>query len=859
MSLPGRARCGLAAVAAALAVGGATPAIAAPALTASIVGENPNGGGVFRFVQAVAFAPGGGTVFAADHYSGVVQAFTRSGALRFSIGMRAARREPGRLGVVGGLAVDRSGHLYVLDSENERVQVFSASDGRYLASFGDASLFDLLANDPEIGAGISASGIAVHQATPASPPSVYVADQGSNRVTRLTLDLTSLTPVATAFSDPSLGLRAPQGIALDASGTRVYVADNQNDRVVVLDAGSLTAVNALGGPGIGPGQFNAPYDVAVDSHVPPLLYVADNLNNRVQAFDANTLAFQRIVGGFGRTPGFFSIVRAVGGLTDAPGGGVAVADTGNNRVQVIRPDGTISAWGIAGRSAGYVTRPRGVAFAPDGAIVIADSFDHRIARMEPDGTFATQFGVVGNSAGYAVEGSGDGQFRLPAAVVYDAAGNAVVADTGNGRVVVLAPDGTVLRTTAAGALADPQALSPGPAGSVFIADTANHRLMLLSADGTLTPGRSGLAHPAALAWDGGSKVFVADDTGVQEAVSGTPVAAPGGAAWDDVNGLAVDPVGGTLYVSEARPATAGGARVLRGTPSSGGGYDWDVLADEGAGAGQVIQPGGLALSADGATLLVADTGNNRVLRFDAPGRAAPRTSTLGVAVDQILRGTVTSDLPGIGCATDCTQRYGTGRRVTLTATPLPGSRFAGWAGACAAAGATPTCTLAMSSDRAAGASFVAIPALGQPVAAPVRLTKPRIAPATLHRARPADRRRHRRARRATKAKVSVTLSRAATVTVRVAAERGGVRRNGRCVAPPRKRTRASAKLRRCTRYVTRTGSRKVTFAAGRRSFTLTPRFANRTMAPGRYRLELVARDSGANRSGAVRARFRVVR
>jgi DNA-binding beta-propeller fold protein YncE len=834
------------------------PAAAAPALSASVVGESPNGGGVFRFVQAVAFSPGGATVFAADHYSGVVQAFTRTGVFRFSVGVRAARREPGRLGVVGGLAVDRSGHLYVLDSENERVQVFSATNGQYLASFGDASLFDLLANDPEIGAGISASGLAVFQATPSSPPTVYVADQGRNRVARFTLDLASLTPVATAFSDPSLGLRAPQGIALDATGTRVYVADNQNDRVVVLDAGSLVAVNAVGGPGIGPGQFNAPYDVAVDSHVPPLLYVADNLNNRVQAFDANTLAFRRNVGGFGRTPGFFSIVRAVGGLTDDPGGGVAVADTGNNRVQVIRPDGTISTWGIAGRSAGYLTRPRGVAFAPDGGIAIADSFDHRIARMDPDGTFATQFGVVGNSAGYAVEGSAAGQFRLPAAVVYDAAGNAVVADTGNDRVVVLAADGTVLRTTPAGALADPQALSPGPSGSMFVADTANNRLMLLSADGTLTPGRSGLAHPVALAWDGASKVFVADDAGVQEAVSGTPVAAPDGAAWDDVNGLAVDAASGTLYVSESRPGTADGARVLRGTPSAGG-YDWDRIAGEGAGAAQVIQPGGLALSADGGTLLVADTGNNRVLRFDAPGRVAPPTATLALAIDQVLRGTVTSDLPGIGCATDCSQRFGIGRRVTLTAAALPGSRFAGWAGACSAAGTFPTCTVTMSADHHAEASFTAIAAPPAPAALPVTLKTLRVAPATLHRARPADRRRHRHARRATKAKVSVTLSRAATVTAKVALERGGVRRKGRCVAPPRTRTRASAKLRRCTRYVTRPGSRKVTFAAGRRSFTLTPRFANRTLPLGRYRLELVARDSGANRSAPVRARLRVAR
>lgn len=131
MTLPA-VRCSVLVASAALICGalGAAPAAAAPALTASVVGEDPNGGGVFRFVQAVAVSPGGATVFAADHYSGVVQAFARNGTFRFRVGVRAARREPGRLGVVGGLAVDRSGHLYVLDSDNERVQVFSATDGR---------------------------------------------------------------------------------------------------------------------------------------------------------------------------------------------------------------------------------------------------------------------------------------------------------------------------------------------------------------------------------------------------------------------------------------------------------------------------------------------------------------------------------------------------------------------------------------------------------------------------------------------------------------------------------------------------------------------------------------------------------
>src|SRR3954471_17818000 len=222
-------------------------------MTASVVGEPPNGGGVFRFPQAVAFSPGGARVFVGDQYSGVVQAFGADGAFQFACGTRAVRREPGRLGIVGGVATDRSGHLYVLDSENDRVQVFSSADGHFVASFGDASILDLSANDPAIGAGISASGLAVDQ-QPGSLPTVYVADQGRNRVARFALGANSLPSGPAAFSDPSLGLAAPQGIALDPGGTHVYVADDQNDRVVVLDPQTLLVTGAVGSSGGGPGQ-----------------------------------------------------------------------------------------------------------------------------------------------------------------------------------------------------------------------------------------------------------------------------------------------------------------------------------------------------------------------------------------------------------------------------------------------------------------------------------------------------------------------------------------------------------------------------------------------------------------------------
>jgi DNA-binding beta-propeller fold protein YncE len=854
----------VAALAAALSAAHGTAAAAPPPLSPSVVGEPPNGEGVFRFPQAVTVSPGGGTVYVADQYSGVVQAFAPDGTPRASFGFRATRQEPGRFGVVGGLAVDRSGHLYVLDAENERVQVLSASDGTPLARFGDVSMFNLIGGNPATGAGISASGIAVFQ-PPGGAPVVYVADQGNDRVERFVLDPSTLTPAGPpTVSGPSLGLQAPQGLALDPGGTRLYVADDDSHRVVVLDPTSLAYMSQVGSFGTGPGQFQNPYDVAVDDHDPMQLYVADNLNHRVDVFDALGLGFLGTFGhpGYGAGVTNMEIVRSVGALTDVPGGGVDVADTANNRVQAFDGAGNVlAAWGLAGRGAGYVTRPRGVAFAADGSIAVADSFDHRVALFAADGTFTGVRGQVSPFTGFATQGASPGQFSLPAGVAYDAAGNLWVADTGNDRVVTMDAAGQVTRSL--GGFSAPLGVVPDGAGGAYVADSGNGRVAHVGSDDAVTDVRTGLAHPAAVALGPGGEPFVADDRSVRNATTGATVSGPGGAAtWDHPAGLAFDATG-TLYVSERRPATADGARVVRGTPS-GGGFAWDTVATEGAGAGQVVEPAGLALSADGGTLLVADTGNNRVLRFDGPGHAPPPSATLRVSADPMTRGVVTSDLPGIACVTDCRQRFGAGRAVTLTATPAGGSVITGWTGACAPAGTAATCTVTMNGDQTAGATFGAAPPPPPPVttpppppppAPPVRIVGVRLSTHTLRLARRADRRRHRRARRATKAIVTVTLSRAATVTAGLRQGRAG-RRQGSLCRPP---SRTNRRARRCTRFVALPRNRTLAAPQAKLTFTLTPAFGGRALPPGAYQLTLTALDTDGNRVGPRTASFRIVR
>src|SRR5207247_4458631 len=189
-----------------------------------------------------------------------------------------------------------------------------------------------------------------------------------------------------------------------------------------------------------------------------------------------------------------------------------------------------------------------------------------------------------------------------------AGGNLWVADTGNDRVVELDPGGAVLYRTAAGLVADPTAVAPSPAGT-YVADTGHGRVLLLDASGGSSVVGPSLSHPVAVAVGPGGTAYVADDASVRHVSTSAAIAAPGGSTtWDHPAGLAVAP-DGTLFVSERRPGMRDGARVVRGTPSAGD-FTWDTIATEGVGPAQVIEPAELALSADGGTLLVADTGNN---------------------------------------------------------------------------------------------------------------------------------------------------------------------------------------------------------------------------------------------------------
>lgn len=83
----------------------------------------------------------------------------------------------------------------------------------------------------------------------------------------------------------------------------------------------------------------------------------------------------------------------------------------------------------------------------------------------------------------------------------------------------------------------------------------------------------------------------------------------------------------------------------------------------------------------------------------------PPPQTLTVSFAGTGAGTVRSAPGGIDCTDDCAAEFPLDTSVTLTATPLGGSTFEGWSGACDSAAAT--CTVDMAEALAVTANFTA--------------------------------------------------------------------------------------------------------------------------------------------------------
>ena len=300
------------------------------------------------------------------------------------------------------------------------------------------------------------------------------------------------TGAAAKFNNPS-------GVAVDASGN-VYVADLDNNKIrkITPEGAVSTLAGSIKGYGDGPGadaKFQYPNGIAVDAS--GNVYVADTFNHRIRKITPEGVVSTLAGSSYGFADGTGAAAKfdnPVGVAVDASGY-VYVADMDNNRIRKITPEGVVST--LAGSSLGFANgtgtaakffHPRDVAVDNSGNVYVADTYNGRIRKITPEGVVST---LAGSSLGFANGTGAAAKFDGPTGLAVDASGNVYVADYFNDRIRKITPEGVVSTlagsrqgfadgTGAAAQFNYPRGVAVDASGNVYAADSNNHRIRKIS-------------------------------------------------------------------------------------------------------------------------------------------------------------------------------------------------------------------------------------------------------------------------------------------------------------------------------------------------------------------------------------------
>ncbi len=219
-----------------------------------------------------------------------------------------------------GLDLDAtSGRLVVADTKHDRVVLLTIDPATGALSY-DSALTAAGLFDQPYDVAVTASG------------EILVLDTYNHRLVRLSATGVLLGIVGSEGSGEGF-LRFPRGVCVGADD-HIYVADTQNHRVQVFSPAGAPLSVLDGSNDTNGFEFASPGDVAFD--IGGRMYVADSANHRVQVFSSNLVflaAYKPPSGQMGSGPGQLRSPQGVWPSLD--GYGVYVADTWNNRVQLL--------------------------------------------------------------------------------------------------------------------------------------------------------------------------------------------------------------------------------------------------------------------------------------------------------------------------------------------------------------------------------------------------------------------------------------------------------------------------------------------------------------------------------------------
>ena len=188
-------------------------------------------------------------------------------------------------------------------------------------------------------------------------------------------------------------------------------------------------------------------------------------------------------------------------------GEIAVSDRDSHRVQVFSSEGGfLFSFGEEGTGDGQFNYPIGVAYDRDDNLLVADSENDRIHQFSRTGHFMRIL---------ATKGELDGKLNDPWGISTSPEGNIIVADKGNKRVVVFTPEGRVLLTLHGDQLVPAHCIFHG--NRYFVSDFDGNCIKVFSDLGNFLYqfGRKGtgdgeFCHPLGLAVDKSDRLVVCD-------------------------------------------------------------------------------------------------------------------------------------------------------------------------------------------------------------------------------------------------------------------------------------------------------------------------------------------------------------
>ncbi|HEX2517102.1 MAG TPA: hypothetical protein VH257_20525, partial [Chloroflexota bacterium] len=196
------------------------------------------------------------------------------------------------------------------------------------------------------------------------------------------------------------------------------------------------------------------------------VYIADTLNSRIRRVDTGGNIFTIAgTGAYGyngdNKAGNSTQLFQPSEIKVGSDGAVYFDDTGNAVIRKWTPTtgvvtivaGTGGQGGFGGdggrATAAQLNNPDGFAFGSDGSLFIADTTNNRVRKVAPDGNIATVVGT--GTAGETGDGGPAARalLRGPRSVSVDAQGNLFIADTENNRLRMVAPGGEAPTASAA--------------------------------------------------------------------------------------------------------------------------------------------------------------------------------------------------------------------------------------------------------------------------------------------------------------------------------------------------------------------------------------------------------------------------